>query len=464
MADNYLKILEYTTNCKSFMEEVLNLTVKDFHEEWLDLFEDNEFVCLLAPRGHGKSTIVEGYIIWRIIIDPSIRILITTVNQNKAEEMMTFISHHLEYNEKLVELFGEQKSNLWSRSKLRVKNKGGGIIHKEPTLQVLGVTSSQISSHYDIIILDDVCDRKNTQTAHRRRQLKEWYETELLEMLEPEGKIINIATRWHEDDLHNYLSTKDLYEAKRFKAILDDKEKKVLWPDRFSYDDLIRLRDDHIGKVAFEMQYQNNIIQTEDSPVKKEWVDNAISRWDETRFPSDTERFIGVDLASKSIEGDYFVATVVAKTKSNNYYVVESIRDKVSMSQQLRIIKSLSEKWAPRMIGIESNAAQRIITDEWKDTTNLPIKQLKSSWVNDKWSRLQRLSVLLETNRITINPSLDFLADELISYPRGMHDDAIDSLAFAIQASEDDLDPVDWDKVTSVFTARKRKLPFVIKA
>ena len=462
--DDYLDILKYTTDCKAFMKEILDLKVEDFHEEWIELFENNRFVCLLAPRGHGKSTIVEGYIIWRILLDPSIRILITTVNQNKAEEMMSFISHHLEFNEKIIEIFGEQKSNLWSRSKLRVKAKGGGIIHKEPTLQVLGVTSSQVSSHYDIILLDDVCDRRNTQTAHRRRQLKEWYNTELLEMLEPGGKVLNIATRWHEDDLHNYLSNIDEFVSKRYQAIIDEDKKISLWPDRFNYDELIKLREEHIGKVAFQMQYQNQITQTEDAPIKAEWVDNAMARWDERRLPTETERYMGVDLASKSSEGDYFSVTVVAKTQSNNFYVVDSIRDRISMSRQLEIIKSLTTKWAPKKIGIESNATQRIITDEWIDQTSLPIIQLKSSWINDKWSRAQRLSVLLETNRITINPDLDFLADELKSFPRGIHDDSMDSLSFAIQSSGDDEEgEVDWDRVINVVTAKKRKLPYVTK-
>jgi phage terminase large subunit-like protein len=133
------------------------------------------------------------------------------------------------------------------------------------------------------------------------------------------------------------------------------------------------------------------------------------------------------------------------------------------MSHQLEIIQSLQKKWSARCIGIESNATQRIITDEWQDTTNLPIKPIKSSWINDKWSRAQKLSVLLETNRITINPELDFLADELISFPRGVHEDSLDSLSFAIQASGEDEEQVDWDKVVNVVTARKRRLPYVTK-
>jgi len=444
---------------KAFMEEVLGLTVKDFHAEWLDAMQQNDHLCLLAPRGHGKSTIVEGFVVWNILLNPKIRILIVSMNQNKSEDMMNFIKSCLEL-EQVTEIWGEQKSPTWSRNKIRVKNPKGGIQHKEPTLQVLGVTSSQISSHYDMIILDDVQDRQNVATANRRKQIRDWYNTELLEMLEPGGKILNIATRWHEDDLHNYLSQKSMYKTLRYQAV-DYEKKTALWPERFTYNDLILLRDEHIGKTAFAMQYQNEIVQTEDSPIDMEWVENAQARWNPRHIPPGCERYIGVDLASKSEDGDYFVATVVAKDENKNYWVVESIRAHKSMSQQLDIILSLAEKYVPNKIGIESNATQRIITDEWIDQTDLPILQIKSSWVNDKWSRVQRLAVLLETNRITINPSLDFLIDELIRFPRGAHEDALDSLAFAIQASGDDRE-VDWDAVINCVKTKTRN-PYVTK-
>jgi len=453
------EVLKYMTSCKSFMEDVLGLTVKDFHNEWINAMEESDHLCLLAPRGHGKSTIVEGFVVWNILRNPRIRILIVSMNANKSEDMMNFIKSCLEL-EKVTELFGEQKSPTWSRNKIRVKNPKGGIQHKEPTLQVLGVTSSQISSHYDMIILDDVQDRQNVATANRRKQIRDWYNTELLEMLEPGGKIINIATRWHEDDLHNYLSEKSMYTTLRYQAINKD-TKESLWPERFTYDDLIELRDEHIGATAFAMQYQNEIVQTEDSPIKIDWVEFAQNNWNPRNIPSETDRYIGVDLASKSEEGDYFSVTVVARDKDKTYYVVENIRDKVSMSRQLEIIKSLSDRYAPKKIGIESNATQRIITDEWMENTSLPIEPLKSSWVNDKWSRIQRLAVLLETHRININPDLVNLCDELIKFPRGAHDDCVDSLAFAIQVSGDQRD-VDWDAVINSVKTKKRN-PYVMK-
>jgi len=88
-------VLRYLTSPKVFIEECLGLTVKDFHNEWLESMEKYDNLCLLAPRGHGKSTIVEGYVVWKILLNPKIRILIVSMNQSKAEDMMNFIKSAL---------------------------------------------------------------------------------------------------------------------------------------------------------------------------------------------------------------------------------------------------------------------------------------------------------------------------------------------------------------------------------
>lgn len=474
MKEENLDVLKYSVSCKSFMEDILGLTVKDFHNEWIELFENNIYSGLMAPRSHGKTSIAGGYITWKIVTNPEIRILIVTINQNKAEDMMSYIKDNLAYNEKLKSIFGDLTTGYWSKSAIRVKNpKGPGFIHKEPTLQVLGVNSSQISSHYDIIVLDDVCDNKNSRTALKRKRQRLWYNNTLLPMLEPIpeerpdlGGIINIGTTWKADDFHHYLMELSDYNFAIYSA-LDEETGEALWPERFSREDLIKLRDEHIGKVAFEMQYQNKIVQTSDSPIQEEWINKSISKWikreERGSIPKDLEKYMGVDLASKGQENDDFSITIIGKDNDNNYYVLENINTDKTMSKQLEMIKSLDEKYNVRKIGIESNATQKIITDEWIEQTELPIIQLKSSWVNDKDSRAERLGILFETNRIIMDPEFVTLKDQLIEYPRGKHDDALDSLSFAIQTSHDgETHEVDWNKVVGAIRTKKRK-PYINK-
>ena len=75
-------------------------------------------------------------------------------------------------------------------------------------------------------------------SAPRREEVRFWYNNTLTNMLEPDGKLINIATKWHEDDISNYFSKLPNFTYKVYKGILNEEEieqgkkPKVLWPKR----------------------------------------------------------------------------------------------------------------------------------------------------------------------------------------------------------------------------------------
>jgi len=453
-----LQLLKYLSDPVETMTGLLGLTCEPFHREWVDLIEHNNFVALLAPRGHGKTTIVGGYIIWKVLQNPDVRVLIVTINQDKANEMMTFVQRHLEANEKITSIFGNQRSySEWSKSSCRVASCKRKT--KEPTLSVLGVTSSMVGGHYDLIILDDIADEKNSRTDYRRKNLVRWFNSTLMPMLEPKGKVISIGTKWHQDDIHSYFQNLPGYETRIYKAIIeepddDGKGGVALWPDRFSFEKLDSLRRTY-GNVSFMMQYQNEYISDEESPIKYDWVQSATNGYKTPEKPYRV--YMGVDLASKGEESDYFTISIIA-VRDGVAHLIDGFRAHISMHRQFQVMKSYIEKHNPIKIGIESAAQQKMITDQFiEENPTLPIVEIKSSIVNDRMSRVMRLSVLFETGRIFINPRLVEWSDELISFPRGSHDDTIDSLSFAIQVSQEmDEGKIDWEIIPDLITARKR--------
>jgi len=456
-----IEYLRYSSDPVAFIKDVLELECKSFHKEWIDLIDKHQFSALLAPRSHGKTTILGSYILWRIVSNPDIRILLVTINQDKANEIMTFIQRHLEANEKLIEIFGSQKGTAdWSKSTIRVR--GASFKTKEPTLQVLGVSSSMVGGHYDFILLDDVTDQKNSRTEYRRKELVRWLNSTLMPMLEPEGSIVSIGTKWHQDDIHAYFQGLNEYNTMIYKAVLeepDDEGKggKVLWPERYNFEKLDSIRKTY-GNVAFMMQYQNEYISDEESPIKMDWVQDATENFRMVIPPYQT--YMGVDLASAGEESDYFSITIVAE-KDGFFYALDGYRGHITLNKQFQMIISYFAKWDPVRIGIEQAAQQKAIIEHLiEEHPSLPVIPIKSSMVSDRMSRVMRLSVLFETGRIFINPRLVTLTDELISFPRGSNDDTIDSLSFAIQSTEEfeEIIEVNWELVAAVTTARKSKV------
>jgi len=469
LGEDQLKILKYTSDPVAFMTDLLGLDCESFHQEWLKAFEDNKFTVLLAPRGHGKTTTVGSYILWRIVKNRNIRILIVTINQDKANSMMTFVQENLSKNTKLIDLFGDFKGHSnWSRDQIRVKSSSEvQRFYNEPTLKVLGVSSKIISAHYDLIILDDITDNNNSKTEHQRGELEDWYNGPLVGTFLSNTKVINIGTKWHEDDIHSYLSKKSGFKTYRYQALLKEPDEngngaEVLWPEHLPYDvNMIKelnikrekenkplLTEDsltlefirrHQGEMHFQMQYQNEIMASGISKFKSEWLHKAKEKFIKLGgiIPTNLKYYMGVDFGGEDKKSDYFAVSVVGVNSDGDVYVIDNYRTHSSLHRQIEIIKSMDDKWHPSRIGLEASAQQKIIVDDIiRDNPNLPIVPIKSSIVNDRDTRMDRMSLLFETGRIYLNPSLENLINELGMYPLGAHDDCADSLSFSIQTSD----------------------------
>lgn len=433
-----------------------------------------------------NTTAIGSYILWRIVRNRNIRILIVTINQDKANSMMTFVQEHLSKNQKLIELFGDFRGQAtWSRDQIRVTlNDTRHTFYNEPTLKVLGITSKIISAHYDLIVLDDITDNNNSKTDHQRKELEDWYDGPLVGTFLSNTKVISIGTKWHESDIHEYLANKSGFKSLRYKALLVDPEKedkpaRVLWPEHLPWDEnmikelnidrkdkglplipedalTLKFIREHQGEIHFQMQYQNEVIHSGVTKFKPEWIESAKRKFDNLHgiLPSNLKLFIGVDFGGEDKKSDYFAITVVGADSDGDIYILDNYRTHASLHRQIEIIKSMDEKWHPSRIGIETAAQQKIIVDNIiRENPHLPIIPIKSSIVNDRDTRMDRMSLLFETNRVYLNPTFIHLIDELLVYPRGSHDDLIDSLSFAIQTFES-LGFIDYSKVKKLISAR----------
>ncbi len=475
--DTQRSILKYINDPVLFTTDLLGLQCADFHQEWLKAFEENRFVVLLAPRGHGKTSIVGSYILWRIIRDRSIRALIVTINQDKANHMMTFVQENLEHNQKLIELFGDFKgSSEWSRNEFRVKQaKGFRIPHPEPTLKVLGVGSRIISSHYDLIVLDDITDDENSRTELRRENLQDWYDGPLVGTFLSDTKVINIGTRWHEADIHSFLMGKKGFKTLKYKALIKEPDKdgkgaKVLWPNARPWDsemakenglpeDALNLKfiREHQGELFFSMQYQNEIIPSGISKFKQEWIRASTDRFKKLNGinPINLKKYIGLDFGGEDANSDWGVSTVIGIDQKGDIYILDSVRTHATINRQVDIMIALDQKWMTSKIGMDASAQQKyLVSDAQRNNPSLPILPIKSSKINDKDTRIDRLSILFETNRIYLNPELTNLIDELSLYPRCKNDDCLDSLSFAIEASQS-THLINWKDVPNVIHHKK---------
>ncbi len=146
-----------------------------FHARWMQFRLENRETLILAPRGHGKSTILTvAYGLWRVVENPDRRLLVVSATAVQAVAFLREMRTHVERNPIFKRAFGNLIGEKWTEGEIVLKTRRR--IAKEATVTALGVGGPIIGRHYDIILLDDVVDEDSARTEHMRE--KSWSGTE----------------------------------------------------------------------------------------------------------------------------------------------------------------------------------------------------------------------------------------------------------------------------------------------
>ena len=97
------------------------------------------------------------------------------------------------------------------------------------------------------------------------------------------------------------------------------------------------------------------------------------------------------------------------------------------------------KRWKPKVIVFEEVAFQEVykkfvMEEGSKRGVYLPIKGVKPK--GSKELRASKLSPLIENGLIKFKRNQKELIDQLLSFPRGAHDDAVDALVYAVDGLE----------------------------
>lgn len=141
-----------------------------------------------------------------------------------------------------------------------------------------------------ILIDDPIKGKKEAESDKVRRDLLEWYDSDLHTRLEPDGAIILIQTRWHESDLAGELLSREEYEPEHWHIVNYEaiKEKhsiefpetctiepdlrkpgEALCPERFDIEKLRRMQNK--SPRVFQSLYQQRPTAAEGNLWKREW-------------------------------------------------------------------------------------------------------------------------------------------------------------------------------------------------
>jgi len=442
-----------------FAEHVCGFPPQPFHREWIETVEKHERVCIMSSRDHAKTTYVTVlYPLWKAWHNENYEIFIFSASEDLAKDLLLRIKLLTDlpyFNDMLLfpnMLIYKKKKNLggWGSTELTFGNKSR-IIAK-------GYGSANRGPHPQIVICDDVLTDKTQLSDEMIEQI--FYQAISPMPLE---KLIVVGTPQHYKDLLHQLFENKIYVSKKYPAIIDEEKKKVLWPQRWSYEKLMR-RKEEIGEINFSKEYLCNPLDDSSSLFPYKLLESCFDpQLKLTEFGPSLKHVIGCDLAiSDSKRADYSVFTVLELTKDKKMRIIDMFRAKgLSYKRQLQEVLKLDARYNPSLIYVEENNFQKMFVQMLQDeTVTAPIKGVKTG--TEKHSievGVPSLRQMFENQKFVIprgdrysRQMTDVLVSELVAFgikekqviTVAEHDDTVMSLWIALKAARDVLAQSFW--------------------
>lgn len=465
---------EHVRRCREdfeyFLENVVRdkegrpLRLKPFHRLVARMMVNRRRALVFMPRGFGKSSIAVAYACWKVGNDRDVRILIASKGADLAEERLRQIEQLLRQSD-YVEVFGDlvpsTRSTIWTATQKAVIGRSESAQHL--TFYVVGIGGQVAGRRADIVLCDDVIDQKNAITEIQRGHASDWFWKELEPVLEPiTGQWICVATPWSHNDLNAEIQQrwKDLedFEFLKVQAISQNEmgDWVSTWPERFPTKELLLKRQ--ITPLEFTSQYMCEPIDTTMSFLQREWLRPVIigeetEPWDQ--LPDILQIYFGVDptWSGRKAADQFALAVLGIHPERREGYLLDIMHAQLSPTEAMHMVEEVALKWRPLLVFFETNAAQVYLEEQYIKETNLPIYGVKA--VGPKEERFKAMSVHFTSGRFRVAsyrdqlgniqpmPNLEPFVYEWITFPRGEHDDILDSVEKALLGAAFGIEPAE---------------------
>lgn len=191
------------------------------------------------------------------------------------------------------------------------------------------------------------------------------------------------------------------------------------------HDEVARYRAE-LPDLVFAQEYLAEFVTFGAGLVKPEMlVDGAA--------PHGLPVVLGVDLAiSERDDADWTAIVSLSRDPiSGIVYVREVERHRCGFADVLERIKTAAARWNPILIAVEQVQYQAAVIQELTRITRLPVRGVRPD--KDKLTRFLPLLTRYEQRQVRHDPSgvPAWFREELLAFPEGKHDDAVDAASLA---------------------------------
>jgi hypothetical protein len=401
---------------EEFSREFLDSPIFPHHRSWIDVLEGREpsyihssmvydaaskkRLLINVPPEHAKSTVITvNYCVYRIAMDPNIKITIVSKTQERAKEYLYSIKQRLSHERwsKLQAVYGsaggwKEDADTWKADRIYLSRDS---TEKDPTVQALGIGGQITGARSNLIILDDVV---TTSNAHEWEKQLLWLQRDVVTRLGDNGKLLIVGTRIAANDLYREIRNPEHWSGGNspftylaMPAVLEFADKPenwvTLWPKaqipwEGSDEDILPDEDglypkwdggalfrrrSEVSPSAWALVYQQQDVQ-EDSIFAPVCVQGSINRMRKrgplkagsAGHPSEKGSWYTIMGLDPAMTGNTAAVVMTVDRYSRKRYIldVENMFDPTPQKIQ-KLIQDWVEKYRPQELRIETNAHQK---------------------------------------------------------------------------------------------------------
>jgi len=305
-----------------------------------------------------KSTIATfGGTIQRIIRDPEATRVIFSATRPLAKTFLRQIKVELETNDVLKEWYPDvlwadprKQSPKWSEDDgLVVKRKGNP---KEATLEAWGLIDGQpVGPHWSDLHYEDVVTRELCGSPGMLQKVRDSFLMSLNLGQVKGGRRRAVGTRYHYADAYAMMIEKGIFKPRIHPATVDGKfdGEPVLWTR-----EQLQKRIQDLGPYHAASQLFLDPSQESMQGFQEEWL----RYWRADRLQGLNLYLLCDPASSKKAYADYTVFIVIGLGSDRNYYVVNWLRDRLSLTQKANVLFKWHQQYKPVGVGYEQYGMQ----------------------------------------------------------------------------------------------------------
>lgn len=435
-------------------------------------------IIITAPPRHGKSWLLSWWLpTWFLCLWPKRKVILAGYETDFAAQ----------WGRKVRDTMGELKwlvddvevrrdSNAANRWEL--KGHGGGMITAGAGGRLSGFGG-------DLIICDDpVKNAEEGVSEVTKASLWDWWSSTFTSRLEPGGTIILMHTRWSDDDLIGRVLEQDKtsrrWQVLNFPALAEEGDLlgrepgEPLWPER--YDKAALKEIEERNSYTWASLYQQHPIPAEGGVFKREWFGPS-RRYDvvtdsggaqvysvgDGRLSvqaSQMQILITVDLATSTRTwADYTVIAVwglyMHQGTQPFVFLLDVLRKRMEGPDITASLYAKVQEWGADVVWVERVAFQLAFVQDAR-RAGLPIREWQPD--KDKVARAMAATPYCEGGQVLLprySAWLEKFESEILGFPRGRHDDQVDTLSMMINVLRPSRGGIPGD--IDPFVARERR-------